>query len=684
MLGLTTVCARCHDHKFDPLPTEDYYRMVSTFATTVRVNRNIDLHPVATRKARAAYAERHESLVAAREQFEREQLPTRTLAWIGASPLLTESPWLVLDANKLTSAGNLANVVTRFRQRADGAYLVVEANGEIASYTFEVDTPLEDLRALRLEVLPDESLPRFGPGLGDDGDFAMRSLVVTARPLAGASEPVVAKMVNPWTGTASESPPRSKADENGAWSFTPEDTDEHWSVWEFEQSVGWDGGARLQIQLQFEPNIRDYRKALACFRFSLATGHTTPEPTSPALRHSTFVTAKEALAVPSQQRSEEHVTALQQLAARYDADWRRLNDVIRQDWRDRPWPKIDLALVMTEAKQLVPLRMSNQGPDYYESTFLLRRGSVDQKSREVNPGFLGVLMRSPSGEKAWSASPPANSRTPFHRASLAHWLTDADHGAGHLLARVIVNRLWQHHLGQGLISTPSDFGARGDRPVHPELLDWIGTELIARNWSFKSLHRLIMRSAVYMQGATPERVADLEAASPAEDVAQVPPDPQRIDPGNRFFWRRPLVRLEAEVIRDAMLAVSGRLDRRQFGPRTLDESMTRRSIYFAVRRSALIPMLVQLDWPDALSGIGSRSVTTVAPQSLLVLNNSQVRTSAERFAGRLLDEYRVAPASAVRTAFLTAIGREPTQYENQISLRFLERQTQSYGSVHGP
>jgi hypothetical protein len=683
MLGLTTGCARCHDHKFDPLPAEDYYRMASTFTTTVRVNRNIDLDPAATRQARAAHAERHEALVAARERFEREQLPTRTTSWLGTDPPLDESPWLVLDAKSLNSSGNLANVITRFRQRADGAYLIVEANGEIASHTFEMDTPLADVRALRLEVLPDESLPRFGPGLGADGDFTIRSLVVTARPLTGAAEPVVVKLVNPRSGTASGSAPRSKAGENGAWSFTPEDPNDHWAVWDFERSVGWEDGARLQIQLQFDANHRDYRKALGCFRFSLAAGHTTPQPSAPALRHSTFVTARQALAVPARQRSAEQMTAIQQLAARYDADWRRLDDVVRQDWRDRPWPEIDVALVTTEAKQLVPLRMSNQGPDYYESTFLLQRGSVDRKSREVKPGFLRVLTRSPSEEEAWSASPPANSRTPFHRASLAHWLTDADQGAGHLLARVIVNRLWQHHLGQGLISTPSDFGSRGDRPTHPELLDWLATQLIAQNWSLKSLHRVIMTSAVYMQGATPSGLAESEAASPTDEAGQALLDPQRVDPGNRLFWRRPLVRLEAEVIRDAMLAVSGRLDRLQFGPGTLDESMTRRSIYFTVKRSALIPTLVQLDWPDTLNGIGRRPVTTVAPQSLLVLNNPQVRACAEAFAAGLVDGYEQSPEMAVKTAFVTAIGRSPTDREREVSLQFVRRQTDSYGPDNG-
>src|SRR5205085_6654013 len=144
--------------------------------------------------------------------------------------------------------------------------------------------------------------------------------------------------------------------------------------------------------------------------------------------------------------------------------------------------------------------------------------------------------------------PPPGWRTSYQRRALAEWLTDAEKGAGHLLARVIVNRLWQHHLGRGLVATASDFGFQGERPTHPELLDWLAGELIRGGWRLKPIHRLLMTSAVYTQSS------------------RVDPDRAKLDPDNRLWARQSRRRLEAEVIRDAMLAASGELDERMFGP----------------------------------------------------------------------------------------------------------------------
>src|SRR5207253_2158425 len=152
-------------------------------------------------------------------------------------------------------------------------------------------------------------------------------------------------------------------------------------------------------------------------------------------------------------------------------------------------------------------------------------------------GFLQVLEPSADAEKRWQAAPPAGWRTSYRRRALAEWLTDLDQGAGRLLARVIVNRLWQHHMGRGLVATPSDFGTRGERPTHPELLDWLAAELIANGWRLKPIHKAIMTSAAYREDSRAD-----EAKSAA-------------DRDNKLFWRRPARRLEAEAIRDSLLAV---------------------------------------------------------------------------------------------------------------------------------
>jgi len=229
--------------------------------------------------------------------------------------------------------------------------------------------------------------------------------------------------------------------------------------------------------------------------------------------------------------------AVTALYCRTDPDWLALDGAMRQSWQDRPRLPHDVAFAVTEG--VPPYRMMIQGPDLYEKTYILKRGDVDKKEAEATPGFLQVLDRTPD----------AATRTNRPRAALARWLTDVDSGAGALTARVMVNRLWQHHLGRGIVATPSDFGAQGDRPTHPELLDWLASELIARGWSLKAIHRAIMLSATYQQSASHN------------------PQSATVDPDNRLWWRRPLVRLEAEPIRDAMLAISGRLDPRLYGPR---------------------------------------------------------------------------------------------------------------------
>jgi len=220
---------------------------------------------------------------------------------------------------------------------------------------------------------------------------------------------------------------------------------------------------------------------------------------------------------------------------------------------------------------------------------------------------------------------------------MARWLTDPEKGAGQLLARVIVNRLWLQHFGRGLVATPNDFGAQGAPPTHPELLDHLARELIAGGWHLKPIHRMILLSATYRQEA-----ADGE--------------------GDDFVGWRPR-RLEAEAIRDAMLATAGVLDRRMYGPGSLDADNRRRSIYITIKRSQLTPFMQLFDAPDALSSVGQRVTTTVAPQALLFMNDPQVRGYAAAFAARLAADARRSTAAAVSRAYWLALGRAPQAAE---------------------
>lgn len=314
------------------------------------------------------------------------------------------------------------------------------------------------------------------------------------------------------------------------------------------------------------------------------------------------------------------------------------------------------ALVASENVKAV--RLHTQGADFLPNTHFLRRGDVDNKEGVAEPGYLQVLMPSPEAQSLWLKPAPKEAKTPWKRRALAEWITDTDQGAGQLLARVIVNRLWQHHFGRGIVATPSDFGARGEPPTHPELLDHLARKLIAEGWSLKAMHKEMMTSAAYQQ-----------ASAPDESKA-------KIDRDNKLIWRFPARRLEAEVIRDTLLAVAGELDLRQFGPGTLDENSKRRSIYFTVKRSKLVPMMVIFDAPEALGSMADRPTTTIAPQALHLMNNPTMRRAAKSLAARL--EPSADPSAAIDQAYRLTLSRLPSDEERSDAVAFLREQAASY------
>jgi hypothetical protein len=212
------------------------------------------------------------------------------------------------------------------------------------------------------------------------------------------------------------------------------------------------------------------------------------------------------------------------------------------------------------------------------------------------------------------------------------------------------------------VGTPNDFGFQGERPTHPELLDWLASELIKNEWRLKPIRKLIMTSSVYMQ-----------SSDYTEPCA-------KIDPNNQLFWRFSPRRLEAEIIRDSMLAVGGQLDTTQFGAGTLDEAMRRRSMYFMIKRSKLIPFLQVFDTPEPLASVGQRPSTTIAPQALIFMNNPQVREYAAAFAQRIVADDNEPLEACIRRAYMTAIARQPSADELAASTSFVEQQRASYHS----
>ena len=322
--------------------------------------------------------------------------------------------------------------------------------------------------------------------------------------------------------------------------------------------------------------------------------------------------------------------------------------------------------VLVSGEGLKPLpRLYNPGPAFYTKTWFLRRGDVKLKDHEVRPGYLDVLLSEGVTEKDFSGpkSSPADEKDQptFRRSGLARWVTDAGRGGGHLLARVIVNRIWQHHFGRGLVATPNDFGEQGQRPSHPGLLDWLASELIRNGWRLKPIHRAVLNSATYRQ-------AVLDRPQSEEDRS--------------LFCGRAVRRLEAESIRDSLLLFGDGFDDRMFGPGSLDSGNPRRAVYFRVKRSQPDPLMALFDFPDTLQGTATRSTTIVSPQALALLNGPVVRRAAGSFARQLKqDRPRADLPTLVGELFVRAFGREALLEELAASVSFLEQQRASYRAM---
>jgi hypothetical protein len=303
-----------------------------------------------------------------------------------------------------------------------------------------------------------------------------------------------------------------------------------------------------------------------------------------------------------------------------------------------------------------------------KSTHLLIRGSPHARGKEVRPGFPEVLgLPEPT-----IPAPRAGAKSSGRRTVLADWIASKDNP---FTARVIVNRVWQYHFGRGIVPSANDFGKLGEPPTHPELLDWLAREFVDGGWKLKRIHKLIMLSSVYQLSS------------------QADPENLKADPANALLWRFNMRRLSGEEVRDSILAVSGSLNLKQFGPSTYPpipkevlagqsvpgqgwptsppEEANRRSVYAHVKRSLRVPILVGFDQPDPDSSCPVRYVTTVPTQSLGLLNGEFANEQAEAFAKRLQKESPGDLTAQVTRAIRLTTGRVPLADEVTVDIAFI-------------
>jgi len=299
------------------------------------------------------------------------------------------------------------------------------------------------------------------------------------------------------------------------------------------------------------------------------------------------------------------------------------------------------------------------------------RGNHKSLGTEVPRRFLEAVA---------GREPIAGSDRTSGRLSLAQSIVKPDNP---FVARVMVNRIWQHHFGRGIVASPDDFGVQGQRPTHPELLDWLAKSFIDNGWSMKKLHRELVLSNTYRMSS------NLEPAS------------EEKDPQNRLWHRMPIQRMEAEVIRDSLLMISGRLNPAMEGPGPLPhltefmvgrgrpgsgplDGNGRRSIYLNVRRNFLNPMFLAFDYPIPFSSMGRRSVSNVPAQALAMMNNPFIIQQAELWGKRVLSVPGRSPRDRIVDMVETAFARTPTDTELTELLGFVQEQGREFGSVDDP
>lgn len=597
MLGLTIGCARCHDHKYDPVDTKDYYRLAANFAEVGFSDTGVKTDPKAFAEKKAKFDQAHQPLVDTLAQIEKEQLEGRLNQWWATRPKEQPDPVLATWRHIGPFAG----------ESFDKAYdQVFEPEQEIdLTKTYE-DGKLKWVEQASWE---DGKVHNTLKG-GNSANYLFREINA---PVAG----------------------------NIALSLGSDDAIKVWINGAEIVAKKIEGGAapdQEKVNLPLKAGKNQLLMKIingggpSGFYFKSSDGAPPPD-------------VAKLLDAESGQWSEAEKKKAVNWYKSIDEEWLKHNAKVVAHKKEEPKPELTM---IYSAK----VRGSTYGfgEDTYK-VYELHRGSPDNKQALAKPGFLQVLLRENQPKQDEKAETEIKARV-----TLADQLTDPDQGSGHLLARVMVNRMWHYHFGRGIVTTPSDFGTRGAPPTHPALLDWLAHEFIQNGWRLKPIHRLLMTSSVYMQAG---KISDSE---------------QIKDPENLLWWRKTPLRLEAEIIRDALLAVTGTLDDTPAEKGSLDVKNKRRSIYLTVKRSKLVPMLQLFDAPDAMQGTGNREKSTVAPQALALMNSPFMQELSSTFAKRVRPDAKAPITDSIHSAYLTAFARPPNDAEQQSMVQFIEQQ----------
>jgi len=643
-LGLTVHCARCHDHKFDPIPQTDYYRLVASLAGVQHGERSLATAEDARRLAqlRSELATINQKL-AGLEQPVIERLRSEKVG----HPYSAPQPLAEWDFTRgLEDLRGKLHGTLMAGARRDAAGLHVDGKqAHVATPPLPVALKERTLEAwVRLD-----NLQQRGGG------------VISVQSLDGNTFDALV----------------FGEQEPGRWLAGSEFFNRTQS---FNGSVETEAQRRpihLALTYHADGTISAYREGRP---YGVAYRSSGPQPFAAGaaqvvfgLRHGTpggnrnlAGTIVRARLYDRALRPDEVANSAGRPLIRPEEIQAHLPPSAREEYqtlcRQQQHTLGNIAALEERQRRKLYAVGSTQPPP----TRLLVRGQVTSPRDIIAPERISALAdRLPS--KALPPDAPEGQR----RLALADWITHRDNP---LFARVLVNRLWQYHFGIGLVDTPSDFGFNGGRPSHPELLDWLASELIRQNYSLKAMHRLIVSSAAYQQSSQPR------------------PEALRVDADNRLLWRRSPQRLEAEVVRDALLAASGRLDRRLGGPPYQDfrsfffkgtqfyepieqigPAFERRALYRMWARGGRNPFLDTLDCPDPSATTPRRAVTTTPLQALALFNNAFVLEQAEQLARRIKAVAPKEPHAQAALAYRWTLARPMTADERRVVEPFVQQ-----------
>ncbi|MEP7339856.1 MAG: PSD1 and planctomycete cytochrome C domain-containing protein [Acidobacteriota bacterium] len=670
MLGLTIQCAQCHNHKFDPIKQEEYYKLFAFLNNSNEAN--IAVYTPEEQMKRAEIFRRTRE-IEAELQHKTPDWQARMTAW-EESAKKDQPEWIVVrpDVDDISTGGQ------KYIAYKDGSFLAAGYAPTKHRVKMIWKTNVKDIAAFRLELLNDPNLPLGGPGRSTKGLGALTEFEVEAAPVSDPKKITKIKIVK---ATADFNQPErdleavfydktSRKRITGPIEFAIDGKDE--TAWGIDAGPGQRNVPRKAvfiaekpISLEGETILTFYIKQnhggwnsddnqnnnLGRVRVSVTTAKDAVADPLPA-------NVREILSLPRDHRSEAQTQAVfgywRTTLSDLNADWKTDNERIAELWRGHP--EGSSQLVYNERGEMRP-------------TYTLKRGDFLKPDKQIEPGVPAFLNPLP-------ANAPAN------RLGFAKWMTDRQ---APTTARSAVNRIWQTYFGTGIVATSEDFGKQTETPSHPELLDWLAVELMEKGWSLKNVHRLIVTSATYRQSSN------------------VTPDLMQRDPYNRLLARGARLRVEAEVVRDIALASSGLLNAKVGGPSVFPpspeflylpptsygpkpwtedkgENRYRRAIYTFRYRSVPFPVLQTFDAPTADISCVRRGRSNTPLQALATLNETLFLEAARALATKTVNEGGAADQQKAVFAFRRVLSRQPTAAELNELLALKNRQLERFAS----